>query len=165
VKEIASGLNDNRPKLLTLLKETSITRRVVEHKDRLTRFGAHYIETLMETQGRAIEVVNVAENDKEDLITDLASVIYSFCARLYGQRRAKRKTETIVKELHAKEGEEVCDELSSMSSAQMTHAIRSVTRRLLPLTISTMLLTLSYVNHSSSHLHRLWGSLPSYQDA
>ena len=54
----------------------------------------------MEAQGRAIEVVNVAEHDKEDVITDLASVIYSFCARLYGQRRAKRKTEIIVKELH-----------------------------------------------------------------
>jgi len=105
-KEIASGLNDNRPKLLALLRDTSITRIVVEHKDRLTRFGANYIETLMEAQGRIVEVVNVAENDKEDLIADLASVIYSFCARLYGQRRAKRKTETIVKELHAKEGEE-----------------------------------------------------------
>jgi putative resolvase len=105
-KEIASGLNDNRPKLLALLKDMSITKIVVEHKDRLTRFGANYIETLMEAQGRTVEVVNVAENDKEDLIADLASVIYSFCARLYGQRRAKRKTETIVKELHAKEGEE-----------------------------------------------------------
>jgi hypothetical protein len=38
-----------------LLKDTSITRIVVEHKDRLTRFGAHYIETLMEAQGRAEE--------------------------------------------------------------------------------------------------------------
>lgn len=106
VKEIASGLNDNRPKLVTLLKDTSITKIIVEQKDRLTRFGANYIETLMETQGRTIEVVNVAENDKEDLLTDLAAVIYSFCARLYGQRRAKRKTESIVKELHAMEGEE-----------------------------------------------------------
>jgi predicted site-specific integrase-resolvase len=42
VKETASGLNDNRPKLLALLKDTTITRIVVEHKDRLTRFGANY---------------------------------------------------------------------------------------------------------------------------
>jgi putative resolvase len=28
-------------------------------------------------------------------------IIYSFCARLYGQRRAKRKTEKIVRELEA----------------------------------------------------------------
>lgn len=93
VKEIASGLNESRPKLVSLLKDTSITRIVVEHKDRLTRFGFNYIETLFEAQGRTIEVVNVAENDKEDLLADLSSVIYSFCARLSGQRRAKRKTE------------------------------------------------------------------------
>jgi predicted site-specific integrase-resolvase len=71
VKEIASGLNDSRPKLVSLLKDMSITRIVVEHKDRLTRFGFNYIETLFEAQGRTIEVVNVAENDKEDLLADL----------------------------------------------------------------------------------------------
>jgi predicted site-specific integrase-resolvase len=47
VKEIASGVNDSRPKLLSLLKDTSITCIVVEHKDRLTRFGFHYLETLL----------------------------------------------------------------------------------------------------------------------
>ncbi len=106
VKEIASGVNDSRPKLLSLLRDTSITRIVVEHRDRLTRFGFHYIETLLETQGRTIEVVNVAENDKEDFIQDLASIVYSLCARLYGQQRAKGKTERIVEQL--KDGEE-CD--------------------------------------------------------
>jgi predicted site-specific integrase-resolvase len=50
-----------------------------------------------------IEVVNPAENDKEELLADLASIIYSFCARLYGQRRAKQKTEKVVQELQAKE--------------------------------------------------------------
>lgn len=103
VKEIASGVNESRPKLLSLLKDTSITRVVVEHRDRLTRFGFHYIDALFSVQGRVIEVVNPAENDKEELLADLASIIYSFCARLYGQRRAKRKTEKVVQELQAKE--------------------------------------------------------------
>jgi predicted site-specific integrase-resolvase len=103
VKEMASGVNDSRPKLLSLLKDTSITRVVVEHRDRLTRFGFPYIDTLFSVQGRVIEVVNPAENDKEELLADLASIIYSFCARLYGQRRAKRKTEKVVQELQAKE--------------------------------------------------------------
>ena len=101
VKEIASGVNDSRPKLLSLLKDTSITRIVVEQKDRLTRFGFPYLETLLETTGRQIEVVNVAENDKEDLIADLVAIVSSFTARLYGQRRAKRKTERLVKALQA----------------------------------------------------------------
>ena len=72
---------------------------VVEHKDRATRFGLRYLETLLKTQGRTIEVVNQAENSTEDLLADLTSIIYSFCARLYGQRRAKGKTEKIVQEL------------------------------------------------------------------
>ena len=45
------------------------------------------------------EVVNLEENNREDLLTDLVSMIYSLAARLYGQRRAKRKTEAIVKQL------------------------------------------------------------------
>jgi putative resolvase len=96
-------VNDSRPKLLSLLKDTSITLLVVEHRDRLTRFGFHYLETLLETQGRSIEVVNVAENDKEDLLADLVAILYSFTARLYGQRRAKRKTERLVTELEAED--------------------------------------------------------------
>ena len=106
VKEIASGVNDSRPKLLALLRDTNMTCIVVEHRDRLTRFGFHYLETLLEIQGRTIEVVNVAENDKEDLLADLVAIVYSFTARLYGQGRAKRKTECIVAELEAKEGED-----------------------------------------------------------
>ncbi len=105
VKEIASGVNDSRPKLLGLLKDTSITLIVVEHRDRLTRFGFHYLETLLETQGRKIEVVKVADNDKEDLIADLVAVVYSFTSRLYGQRQAKRKTERLMAALQEKEEE------------------------------------------------------------
>jgi len=99
VKEIGSGVNDSRPKFLALLEDQSIGLIVVEHKDRGTRFGFRYIETLLKGQGRTIEVVNHAENGTEDLLADLISIIYSFCARLYGQRRAKRKTEKIVAEL------------------------------------------------------------------
>ena len=46
VKECASGMNDSRPKLQSILKDKSVTRIVVEHKDRLTRFGFEYIKTL-----------------------------------------------------------------------------------------------------------------------
>lgn len=105
-KEIGSGLNDSRPKLLALLNDPTVTTIVVEHKDRATRFGFRYIDTLLQVQGRTIEVVNLAENDKADLMTDLASVVYSFCARLYGQRRAKRKTEVITAILQNTEGKE-----------------------------------------------------------
>ena len=103
VKEIGSGVNDSRPKFLALLADPTIGRIVIEHKDRGTRFGFRYIETLLKTYGREIEVVNQAENNTEDLLADLTSIIYSFCARLYGQRRAKRQTEKIVQELEAQD--------------------------------------------------------------
>ena len=112
VKEIGSGINDARPKLLALLADESIGLIVVEHKDRLTRFGFRYLDTLLTTQGRAIEVVNQAENGTEDVLADLTAIVSSFCARLYGQRRAKRKTEMIVRELETKgerEGEGEAD--------------------------------------------------------
>ncbi len=105
VKEIGSGVNDTRPKLLALLEDVSITLIVVEHQDRLSRFGVRYIDTLLRVQQRRLEMVNESENDTEDVLADLTSILYSFCVRLYGLRRAKRKTETIVKELQAKDEE------------------------------------------------------------
>jgi predicted site-specific integrase-resolvase len=99
VKEVGSGVNDGRKKFLGLLADEQITRIVVEHKDRATRFGFRYIETLLEQQGREIEVVNLAEDEREGLLDDLVAVIDSFCARLYGQRRGQRKTERITAEL------------------------------------------------------------------
>lgn len=54
---------------------------------------------LMKSQGKKIEVINETSSNKEDLIQDFVSIITSFCARIYGQRRSKRKTEEIIKEL------------------------------------------------------------------
>jgi len=99
VKEIGSGVNNNRAKFLTLLSDQRISTIVVEHKDRAIRFGFRYVETFLNGQGRAIEVVNLAENNREDLLADLVSIVHSFAARLYGQRRAKRKSEAIIKQL------------------------------------------------------------------
>lgn len=103
VKEIGSGVNNSRPNFLKVLADPTIKVVVVEHKDRATRFGFRSIETLLEQQGRHIEVVNLAENGREDLLADLVAIVSSFCARLYGQRRAKRKTETMVKALNSHE--------------------------------------------------------------
>lgn len=99
VKEIGSGVNDARPKLIGLLKKKNYSILLVEHKDRLTRFGFNYLKLLTENQGKTIEVVNSAEEEKEDIVQDFVSVIYSFAAKVYGLRRAKRKTEKIVKEI------------------------------------------------------------------
>ena len=94
VREIASGLNDNRPKLNQLLQDASIATIIVEHKDRLTRFGFNYIKLLMEAQERQIVVINESDT-KNELIDDFVAVITSMCARLYGKRHAKRKANRV----------------------------------------------------------------------
>ena len=99
VKEIGSGVNDNRAKFLAVLEDQRIHTIVVEYKDRATRFGFRYLDALLKGQGRTLEVVNLAENNPEDLFTDLVSIIDSLAARLYGPRVASRKTEAIVKQL------------------------------------------------------------------
>lgn len=105
VKECASGLNDNRPKLIKILTEKKATRLVVEHKDRLTRFGFNYIKILYPEC--EVVVVNEVE-DKEDLFEDFVSLVTSFCARIYGRRRSKRKTEELIKKLEEVEENDTC---------------------------------------------------------
>lgn len=96
VEECGSGLNDQRKKLLSLLKNESVTKIVVEHKDRLTRFGFEYIKTLWHGE---IVVINEVSGDERDLMQDFVSLVTSFAARLYGRRRTKRATENLIKKL------------------------------------------------------------------
>lgn len=93
-KEVASGMNDNRTELWKAI-QFKPKRLIVENKDRLTRFGFNYLKRLLLNQGTEIIVINEDEEDKQDLIKDLCSIIYSFCARLYGMRRAKNKADKI----------------------------------------------------------------------
>lgn len=68
---------------------------------------SNYIQVLLTMTARRLEVVNAATNDKDDLMADFAAVITSFCSRLYGLRRAKRKTEKIIAQLQSV-GEDEC---------------------------------------------------------
>ena len=94
VTEIASGLNDQCPKLLKLLSDISIGTIVVENRERLTRFGSHYIETLLAAQGRSLDIV-FSSDTGDELVDDFVSVITSMATRLYGRRQSKRRVEKI----------------------------------------------------------------------
>ena len=94
VVEIASGLNDNRPKFLKLLADPSIGTIIVEHRDRGTRFGWNYLTTLLEVQGRRIEAIFPSET-QDDLVNDCVSLITSMAARIYGRRGSRRRAERI----------------------------------------------------------------------
>ena len=104
VKECASGLNDYRPKLSKIFTDRKATRIVVEHKDRLTRFGFNYIKLLYPECD--IIVINESES-KQDLIEDFISIITSVCARIYGKPRTQRKTEKIIQTLREDESNDI----------------------------------------------------------
>jgi putative resolvase len=96
ITEIGSAMNGKRPKLLRLLLDQAVNVIVVEHRDRLIRFGFEYIEAALAAQGRSIMVINHSEV-KDDLIRDMTEVLTSFCARLYGKRVAKHKAKKAIK--------------------------------------------------------------------
>ncbi len=96
VEEFGSGVNDQRKKLHALLKSREFDVLLVEHKDRLTRLGFAWFEAICPFR---IEVVNRAENCTADLMEDLVAILTSFSARLYGQRRGRKKTEAAIKAL------------------------------------------------------------------
>lgn len=122
VKEVGSGVNDTRPKLMKLLTDTNVRCIVCEHKDRLARSGFHFVEELLKIQGREVEVINLAEEGKEDLMHDFVSIVTSFCARLYGQRRSKGKTERIIAELKREGKDEPGDHEPQTGSGECREA-------------------------------------------
>ena len=97
VTEVASGMNDNRRKLMGVLASRP-GRIVVEHKDRLTRFGFNYFAQMLPWIDCELVVVNRDAEAKDDLMKDLVAVITSFCCRLYGQRRGSTAAKKLVAE-------------------------------------------------------------------
>ena len=95
VAEIGSGLNGHRPKLRRLLADPLVQTIVVEHRDRLARFGSEYLEAALLSAGRTLVVVESSEM-RDDLVQDMIDVLTSFCARLYGRRSAKRHAQRAV---------------------------------------------------------------------
>ncbi|WP_431879853.1 IS607 family transposase [Micromonospora marina] len=92
VTEVGSGSNARRPKLAKLLRDAAVTTIVVEHRDRLARFGVEHLTCALAATGRSIVVLNEAEVD-DDLVREMTEILTSFCARLYGRRSAKRKAQ------------------------------------------------------------------------
>jgi predicted site-specific integrase-resolvase len=81
-------------KIMKLLTNPKIGVIVVEHQDRLTRFGFNYIAKLLESRGGRIEVIFPNET-KDELVDDFVAVITSMSARIYGRRNAKRRAAQI----------------------------------------------------------------------
>jgi putative resolvase len=90
VREVGSGLNGRRPRLARLLADPQVTTIVVEHRDRLARFGVEQLQAALSAHGRRVLVADVGEAT-DDLVRDMVEVLTSFCARLYGRRGARNR--------------------------------------------------------------------------
>nr|WTB29023.1 IS607 family transposase [Streptomyces sp. NBC_00830] len=90
VTEIGSGLNGRRRKLHRLLADPGVGTIVVEHRDRLARFGVEHLEAALSATGRRLVVLDPAES-ADDLVRDITEVLTSMCARLHGPRSAKNR--------------------------------------------------------------------------
>jgi putative resolvase len=63
---------------------------VVEHRDRVARFGVEHLEAALSAQSRRIVVADPGEST-DDLVRDMIEVLTSMCARLYGRRGARNR--------------------------------------------------------------------------
>jgi predicted site-specific integrase-resolvase len=96
IQETASGLNGGRKQLLRLLADNEIDVIVVEHRDRLARFGVEMVEACLAASGRSVTIVEEGEIE-DDLVRDMTDVLTSFCARLYGRRSARLRAQRALK--------------------------------------------------------------------
>lgn len=95
--DIGSGLNDNRKGLLSLIdmiQQGKVNRIFILYKDRLTRFGYHYLEKICEFHGVSIVVVSnekESEPQSEELAEDIITLIHSVSDKSDGLRSKIKK--------------------------------------------------------------------------
>lgn len=81
LKEVGSGLNDKRKqlqKLLDMISNHEVRNVYITYKDRLTRFGFNYLETMFNACGTSIIVLQDESNEKtvhDELVEDMISII------------------------------------------------------------------------------------------
>lgn len=96
LKEVGSGLNDKRQKLQELIKlvqEDKINRIFITYRDRLTRFGFNYLESVFRFHNTDIIVLKDKEDKsiQDELVEDIISILTSFSGKLYGLKSKKMK--------------------------------------------------------------------------
>ena len=94
--DIASGMNESRINFNKLLQQCfsgEVGRIYVTYKDRLTRFGYGYVETMLKLCDVEIVVVNATseEDFQQELTQDLVSIIHHFSMKMYSNRRKMLK--------------------------------------------------------------------------
>ena len=96
LKETGSGLNSKRKKiqqLIRMIMNDEVNRIFVTYKERLTRFGFEYIETICNMKDVEIIVLQDKEEKtiEQELAEDMMMLLASFSGKLYGLRSHKNK--------------------------------------------------------------------------
>jgi len=96
LEDVGSGLSGTRPKLQTLFKlveQKKISKVIIEHKDRLTRFQFNVFEEFFGAFDVKIEYVDDGKNlpYEQEFAMDIMALIASFSGKFYGKRSADRK--------------------------------------------------------------------------
>ncbi|WP_298349662.1 IS607 family transposase [Ferrimicrobium sp.] len=95
VTEVGSALNGHRRKVLSLLSDPEVENMLAEHRDRLCRFGADYVEAAFSAQSRRLVIADSAEVD-DDLVRDVTELLTSLCTRLYGRRSSESRAQRAI---------------------------------------------------------------------
>lgn len=88
VKEVGGGLDGRRGDLHRVLSDPDVAVIVVEHRDRLARFGVEYLESALAATGRRLIILD-PEEIVDGLVRDMTEVLTSMCAGLYERREAE----------------------------------------------------------------------------
>lgn len=96
LKETGSGLNSKRKKiqqLIRMIMNDEVNRIFVTYKERLTRFGFEYLETICNMKDVEIVILQDKEEKtiEQELAEDIMMLLASFSGKLYGLRSHKNK--------------------------------------------------------------------------
>jgi putative resolvase len=97
VTEVGSSVNGNRATLRKILADPQVGGVVVEHRDRLARFGVEHREAALAATGRRIIVVNPGWGERRPGAGHDPRSRGSMCARRSGRRSARRRAEAGVR--------------------------------------------------------------------
>ena len=97
ILDLGSGINFNKKglnKLILMIMNKELSVLVINHKERLLRFGFELINQICKLNN--IKIVIIEENKNKsfefELSENIIEIMTVFCAKLYGKRSNKNKT-------------------------------------------------------------------------
>ncbi len=91
ISDLGSGLNYKKPglkKLMQRIFRREVSHLIINHKDRLLRFGSEIIFTLCQNYGVEVLILEKSETAsfEQELATDVIELMTVFSSKLYGRR-------------------------------------------------------------------------------